>query len=144
MRVHKRTHAHTHSLSLSFSHTFFPLFLQLESSLKSTEADLRSSLEKQDRLEEEKRNLQYKLDTATAQHSEEVATHKLTQEKLDMLKSQMNDAKRSKVCTRTFCPLRFCVCVCVFCFVLFLCIDVLHDVQKWCVCVCVCVCVCMC
>ena len=49
---------------------------------------------------EEKRNLQYKLDTVTSQHSEEVAAHKLTQEKLDMLKSQMNDAKRSKVRTQ--------------------------------------------
>ncbi|KAK7115731.1 trichohyalin-like [Littorina saxatilis] len=69
---------------------------QLETNLKSTEADLRSSLEKQEDLTEERRSLQHQVDTLKSQLSAESGERKLSQEKLDMLKSQMNETKRSK------------------------------------------------
>ena len=74
---------------------------QLEGNLRSTEGDLRSALEKQEDVAEERRGLQHKLDTLTARLSEETAARRLTQDKLDTLKAQISDAKRSKVSGHT-------------------------------------------
>ncbi|KAL8589102.1 hypothetical protein ACOMHN_017265 [Nucella lapillus] len=69
---------------------------QLEGQVKNTEADLRVSLEREQDLKEARYNLQRDLDTVTSQHTQEVAAHKLTMDKMDALKAQMTDAKKSK------------------------------------------------
>ena len=69
----------------------------MESTLKSTESDLRSAIEKREDHSEESRSLHYEIESLKSQLKEEKSAHKATQDKLDSLKTQVNEFKQNKV-----------------------------------------------
>lgn len=69
----------------------------METQIRITEADLCTALEQQEQMSSDKRTLQNSLDQARTCLMEQSTACQLAEEKLEMLKSQVNDAKRGKV-----------------------------------------------
>lgn len=74
----------------------------MEAQLKITEGDLRAALENQEQLKGEKHSLEHTLNSTKTQVTEQSTALQVSQEKLNVLKVQMNDAEKSKVSILVF------------------------------------------